>query len=309
MEPNVRVVAPLVDNSQTYGSEAWLESRYRLVADDPWGGDWKAHDVKRYEFVLEVIRKKLGDKNLELLAETCLDIGCATGHFSQRLGKFFQRVVAVDVSQTAVERARLNYPGIGFRCGALPHLSFESGTFKLVTCLDVLTYLRDVLDVAMEEVNRVLRSDGLVVFSAPVGKAPFFTTQELLARISKTFDIELCEVYGSRAYMALAGVPDEYYERLQKLERLSISAAGERGLSGDSSENWGRLAVLQNAARIRLCAQGITWAARLQQSVIRRILGLKGPVRLALRLTKMFNLQGTHTIVLARKRPQHLRSL
>jgi 2-polyprenyl-3-methyl-5-hydroxy-6-metoxy-1,4-benzoquinol methylase len=304
------IEVPAPQDSRTYGSEAWLESRFRVVADDPWGGDWKAHDVKRYEFVLEVIRERLRGKNLEPLAETCLDIGCATGHFSKRVSELFQRVVAVDLSHTAVERARLNYPEIDFRCGALPYLSCGSGAFKLVTCLEVLYYLdRDVLELALEEVNRVLRSDGLVVFSAVAGKAPYFTTQELLARISKTFDVEWCEVYGSRAYMALAGVLDDYYEWLQKLERLSISAAGGGRSAADSSQNWSKrsrwcLAAFQNAARIRLCAGGIIWGARLQRAVIRRVLGLGWPVRLALRFTKVFNLQGTHTIVLASKRPQ-----
>ncbi len=184
-----------------YGSEAWLEDRFRAVADDPWGHSWKAYESKRYTFVLEAIRKRLQGESLELLADSCLDIGCSTGHFSNKLSDLFQRVVAVDVSHTAVERAKLNYPEIDFHCRTLPHLGFGSGTFKLVTCLEVLYYLdRDVLDSALEEISRVLSSDGLVVFSAVSDKSPYFTTQELLARISKVFDVDSCQVSGSQLY-------------------------------------------------------------------------------------------------------------
>ena len=100
----------------------WLEARFRVVADDPWGHSWKAYESKRYTFVLEAIRKWLQGESLELLAGSCLDIGCSTGHFSKKLRDLFQRVVAVDISHTAVERAKLNYPGIDFHCGTLPPL-------------------------------------------------------------------------------------------------------------------------------------------------------------------------------------------
>jgi SAM-dependent methyltransferase len=298
------------DNGQAYGSEAWLEARFRVVADDPWGHAWKAYELKRHGFVLEVIRKRLRGEGLEPLAETCLDIGCSTGHFSKRLSELFQRVVAVDVSHTAVDRAKLNYPGIDFRCAALPHLSFGSGSFKLVTCLEVLYYLdRDVLDLALEEVGRVLCSDGLVVFSALTGTAPYFTTQELLAQISKTFEVEWCEAYGSQLYSALTRASSGYYDNLQKVERLLLSAESEGRSFDDLPGNWGKgrrwcLGAVKSATRVRLCARGLLSAVRLQRAVIRWGLGWGGPVSLATGFTTIFNLEGTHTIVLASKRVQ-----
>jgi 2-polyprenyl-3-methyl-5-hydroxy-6-metoxy-1,4-benzoquinol methylase len=302
------------DDSQVYGSEAWLEARFRVVSDDAWGHAWKAVELKRYEFVLGVIRKRLQGESLEPLAETCLDIGCSTGHFSKRLSELFQRVVAVDACHTAVERAKLNYPGLDFRCAALPHLSFPSGAFKLVTCLEVLYYLdRDLLDLALEEVSRVLCSDGLVVFSALIGKAPYFTTQQFLAQISKTFEVEWCEAYGSQLYSALARAPSGYHDKLQKVEGLLLSCENEAPLPADLPGNWGKgrrrcLGALQSATRVPLCARGLLSAIRLQQAIIRRCLGWAGPVRLATGFTTIFNLDGTHTIVLASKRLRRPRS-
>jgi SAM-dependent methyltransferase len=293
-----------------YGSETWLEARFRVVADDPWGHSWKAYELKRYAFVLEAIRKRLQGESLEPLADSCLDIGCSTGHFSKKLSELFQRVVAVDVSHTAVERAKLNYPGIDFHSGALPHLRFGSGTFKLVTCLEVLYYLdRDVLDPALEEISRVLSSDGLVVFSALSGKSPYFTTQELLARISRVFDVDSYQVYGSQLYSILARAPSRYYDNLEKAEDLLLSSDGERSAPDELYTNWGSargwcVGALQSAIRVRSFAKGLLTAVRLQKSAIRWGLGRGAPVRFATWLTTLLNLEGTHTIILANKRVQ-----
>ena len=297
-----------------YGSEAWLEDRFRAVADDPWGHSWNAYESKRYAFVLEAIHKRLQSESLELSAESCLDIGCSTGHFSKKLRDLFQRVVAVDISHTAVARAKLNYPGIDFHCGTLPHLRFDSGTFKLVTCLEVLYYLdRDVLDAELEEISRVLSSDGLVVFSALSGKSPYFTTQELLARISKVFEVDSCQVYGSQLYSILARAPSRYYNNLEKAEGLLLSSDGERSAPDELHTNRGRargwrVGALQSASRVRSFAKGLLKAVRLQKSVIRWGLGRGAPVRFATWLTTLLNLEGTHTVILANKRVQRPRT-
>lgn len=297
-----------------YGSEAWLEARFRIVADDPWGHSWKAYESKRYAFVLEAIRKRLQGESLELLPDSCLDVGCSTGHFSKKLSDLFQRVVAVDISHTAVERAKLNYPAIDFHCGALPHLRFGSGTFKLVSCLEVLYYLdRDVLDPALEEISRLLSSDGLVVFSALSGKSPYFTTQEFLARISKVFDVDSCQVYGSQLYAILARAPSRYYDNLEKAEDLLLCSDGERRAPDELYANWGSargwcVGALQSAIRVRSLAKGLLKAVRLQKSAIRWGLGREAPVRFATWLTTLLNFEGTHTIILANKRVQRPRT-
>jgi len=297
-----------------YGSEAWLEARFRVVADDPWGHSWKAYESKRYVFILEAIRKRMQGERLELLAGSCLDIGCSTGHFSGKLRDLFQRVVALDISQTAVERAKLNYPGIDFHCGTLPHLRFGSRTFKLVTCLEVLYYLdRDVLDPALEEISRVVSSDGFVVFSALSGKSPYFTTQELLARISKVFDVDSCQVYGSQLYSILARPPSRYYDNLEKAEGLLLSSDGEPSAPDELYTNWGSargccVGAVQRASRVRWFAKGLLKAVRLQKSAIRWSLGRGAPVQFAAWVTTLLNLEGTHTIILASKRVQRPRT-
>ena len=302
-----------IDGVPAYGSEAWLEARFRIVADDPWGHSWKAYESKRYAFVLKAIRKRLGESS-ELLADSCLDVGCSTGHFSRKLSDLFQRVVAVDISHTAVERAKLNYPTIDFHCDTLPHLKFGSGTFKVVTCLEVLYYLdRDVLDPALREISRLLSSNGFVVFSALRGKSPYFTTQELLARISKVFDVDSCQVYGSQLYSILARTPSRYYDNLKKAEDLLLWSDGERRASDELYANWGNargwyVEALRSAIRVRSFAKGFLKAVRLQKSAIRWALGRGAPVRFATWLTALLNLEGTHTVILANKRVQQPRT-
>jgi SAM-dependent methyltransferase len=97
-----------------------------------------------------------------------LDAGCGSGRMLDELAAY-GRVAGVDMSREAVALAR----GRGHaevRVGRLEQLPFKSGSFDLVTCLDVVEHTRDDRR-TLAELRRVTRPGGLLVVSVPAYQA------------------------------------------------------------------------------------------------------------------------------------------
>ncbi len=72
-----------------------------------------------------------------------LEVGCAEGVFTEMLTAMSPRVMAIDVSATAVSRAQARCPGA--RCIAVSLDAFQAAEpFDLVVCAETLYYVRDV---------------------------------------------------------------------------------------------------------------------------------------------------------------------
>jgi len=95
---------------------------------------------------------------------TILDVGCGTGANLEMLSQF-GKAEGVDVSEEALEFCRAR--GLAqVKQGAAEALPYKSGSFDLVTGLDVVEHLDD--DVAgLKEMRRVLRPDGKAVLFVP----------------------------------------------------------------------------------------------------------------------------------------------
>ena len=93
-----------------------------------------------------------------------LDVGCGTGANLKMLSAYGS-AEGVDISPQAVDFCRER--GLdSVKLGAIEHLPYESGSFELVTALDVVEHLDD--DVAgLREMRRVLRRDGRILLFVP----------------------------------------------------------------------------------------------------------------------------------------------
>ncbi|MDB5461458.1 MAG: hypothetical protein JWO72_3199, partial [Caulobacteraceae bacterium] len=94
-----------------------------------------------------------------------LELGCAEGHFTRLLAPTSKRVLAMDISQTAVARARQrcrDLPNTDFRCLDLAREPLP-GTFDLVVCSEVLYYLGSRLPRALANISKCLKPGGLLV--------------------------------------------------------------------------------------------------------------------------------------------------
>ena len=93
-----------------------------------------------------------------------LDVGCGTGA-NLKLLQTFGRAEGIDISPQAVDFCHER--GLdSVKLGAIEHLPYETGSFDLVTALDVIEHLDD--DVAgVRELGRVLRPDGRLLVFVP----------------------------------------------------------------------------------------------------------------------------------------------
>lgn len=144
---------------------AFPESRRNLEEffeerEDPWGYT-NEYEQTKYEQTLELIP--------EVPIAKALEIGCAEGHFTAQLAPRTASLLAVDISQTALDRA-------AERCGDHPQVRFEQldltrdpipGQFDLIVCSEVLYYFgrRDRLRSFVDKLTAALTPGGQLVMA------------------------------------------------------------------------------------------------------------------------------------------------
>jgi peptidoglycan/xylan/chitin deacetylase (PgdA/CDA1 family) len=128
-------------NQRVNGAARWRDRRVYWEAlferPDPWNYSSDYEQLK-YERTLSLVPNKPVARALE--------VACAEGHFTMRLANRTNRLLAVDISNHALERARA-------RCAGRANIEFQQldlvcdpfpGTFDLIVCSEVLYYLTDV---------------------------------------------------------------------------------------------------------------------------------------------------------------------
>jgi SAM-dependent methyltransferase len=95
-----------------------------------------------------------------------LDIGCATGFFLNGMRAQGQwDLYGVEISPYAARVAQEKY-GLNVRIGTLEDAAFPDNFFDVVTLWDVLEHLHEPVK-SLQEIHRVLKPDGLLVFRVP----------------------------------------------------------------------------------------------------------------------------------------------
>jgi ubiquinone/menaquinone biosynthesis C-methylase UbiE len=97
-----------------------------------------------------------------------LDIGCGEGHFAALLVRAGARVVAVDVAEEPLRRARDAHPELHDLRLLAPEapLPFDDRSFDAVWAGEVIEHVADT-SAWLSEVRRVLRSGGTLLLSTP----------------------------------------------------------------------------------------------------------------------------------------------
>ena len=139
---------------------------------------WWAHDDElfamgvllnqmRYPYFFDVLTRKLMHAPAEL---SVLDIGCGGGSLSMLFSRSGFNVTGVDPDSTAIQaatdHARKANLDIAFRSAPAEHLPFGASTFDVVVVSEVLEHVSDV-DGALDEIYRVLKFGGVLLFSTP----------------------------------------------------------------------------------------------------------------------------------------------
>ena len=115
--------------------------------------------VSRYEFA-----KKFA------LDKVVLDAACGTGYGSALMADVALKVSGIDISQPTVAWAQKVYGNdrTTFHAGCVEFTPFEQNTFDLVTSFETLEHTLSPLT-ALWEFVRVMKSDGMGIFSVPNG--------------------------------------------------------------------------------------------------------------------------------------------
>ena len=113
--------------------QAYFE-RWDQRSEDPWGHLASDYEHERYAWTLDA----LGDRRFR----RALEVGCSLGAFSELLAPRCDELLAVDISEVSVARARERlapHPHVRVERRTLP-AEMPAGPFDLIVCADVLVY-------------------------------------------------------------------------------------------------------------------------------------------------------------------------
>jgi 2-polyprenyl-3-methyl-5-hydroxy-6-metoxy-1,4-benzoquinol methylase len=120
-----------------------------------------AHFALRLRFLLECVRDRVGS------GPRVLDVGCGEGRFAAELMRAGAHVVAVDVAEEALRRARSRHPELDARLVPIDGpWELEDASFDLVWAGETIEHVADTAAL-LSELRRVLRSGGSLVASTP----------------------------------------------------------------------------------------------------------------------------------------------
>ena len=108
---------------------------------------------------LEIIKKELEGKKFK----KGLDAGCGTGISTEYLLNFCEDVVAVDISEKMVEKAKRKLKNVKFLIKDLKDIDFKE-EFDLIFCITVLQDDENPEKI-LEKLKEALKKDGLIVIS------------------------------------------------------------------------------------------------------------------------------------------------
>ena len=133
--------SPLRDqHDETKDLKAYFEKTFETP--DPWGYE-NLYETQKYAQTISLLDEEPIERALEL--------GCAEGHFTHQLASRVRHLIAADISERALDRARA-------RCGANPNIEFRQLDFfsdavpremDLIVCSEVLYFLGDTTRLAV----------------------------------------------------------------------------------------------------------------------------------------------------------------
>lgn len=124
-----------------------FEEMYRNSAEIPWHQDETANAIFS-DLTIAILRKRR--------VASMLDVGCGLGYMTARMKSeipSLERIVGLDISETAITRARQMFAGIDFRAGSLDAVDAVPD-FDVVVSKDVIWYVLDDLPSYLAQLAR-----------------------------------------------------------------------------------------------------------------------------------------------------------
>jgi len=133
-------------------SHAELERLFSW-SEDPWNFQSSRYERDRLQALFHMVQRYPHD--------VILEVGCGEGAFTQELEKIAKHIVAIDVSPTALERAKRRCQATTFVNVSIEDFEWD-GRFDMVICAETLYYISNV-QVVLEKLKSLARF-GLVSY-------------------------------------------------------------------------------------------------------------------------------------------------
>lgn len=131
-----------------------------------------------------------------------LDVGCGAGRTTIGLKKLgYNNIIGIDISENMIVKARRNDPSLQFITANVLNLPFNDKTFDVAFfSFNGLMLIPDIVnrEKAMIEIKRVLKNEGLFIFSTPYLDNKLektFWKERLNGVILDNFDIKLGDLF------------------------------------------------------------------------------------------------------------------
>ena len=108
-----------------------------------------------YEPLREVLIQKIAAMN----PDAVLDLGCGEGYYTSGMSAAVKQVIGLDIAKPAIQIAAKRYPNITWLVASGAKLPVASGSLNVVCSF--------FSPLPVEEMARVLKSDGYVVLATP----------------------------------------------------------------------------------------------------------------------------------------------
>jgi ubiquinone/menaquinone biosynthesis C-methylase UbiE len=146
--------------------EHTLKTSYNKIASEYLFSRTKAKGLTGFQnrnmerpMMFSLVPKNLKNKKL-------LDIGCGPGVHIKEYSKRGANCVGIDISDEMIKLAKKHCPQGEFYVGSAYKLNVKNNTYDIVTASLLLDHIKDI-NKAIKEIKRVLKKNGLLIFSVP----------------------------------------------------------------------------------------------------------------------------------------------
>jgi len=132
--------------------------------DTMYDGNLRLQKAKK---AMAVVKDALLQEGKEPSNLSLLDVGASTGFLTRYYGKFFCRVVGIDIDVKGIDNAAktTNEGHIKFQVADSMNMPFRDHSFDVVTCTQIYEHVPDAGKL-MSEIYRVLKPGGICYFAA-----------------------------------------------------------------------------------------------------------------------------------------------
>ncbi len=120
-----------------------------------------------------------------------LDYGCGIGTFVEKIAKFApKKIFGIDISEVSIEKAKKNAMELKleaeYSVDNCENTQFEKNSFDIVYGTGILHHLQ--LDKCLNEIHRILKPEGNLVFIEPLGTNPLINLYRKFTPKSRSKD-------------------------------------------------------------------------------------------------------------------------